>query len=83
MTDLAVELALAPPLAVALDLAGPAALTCVLGVQGPPGPPGAPSAGLPAFAIDPLTLSAGDLLSYAGSAWTNLHQVNVTDGGNF
>lgn len=51
------------------------------GPQGPQGPPGLATIGGYGFNIAGLT--AGDVLSFSGSAWYNRDDESVTDGGNF
>lgn len=51
------------------------------GPQGPQGPPGISTIGGYGFNFSGLT--AGDILSFSGSAWYNRDDESVTDGGNF
>lgn len=51
------------------------------GDQGEQGEPGPNSIGGFGFVID--SPQNGDLLQLSGSAWRNVNQVKITDGGNF
>jgi len=51
------------------------------GVQGPAGPAGPSEIGGYGFDIDGL--SENDLLQFKGTAWENVPQETIADGGNF
>lgn len=60
------------------------------GLVGPPGPTGATGAtgepgpnSIGGYGFSLSNLTAGDLLAFGGSAWTNTSQPTLTDGGNF
>lgn len=55
-----------------------------VGEQGPQGPAGLNGDGN--ISGQPVTitgLATGDMLRYSGSAWTNVPETSVVDGGNF
>jgi len=49
--------------------------------RGVPGPPGPNAIG--GYPINVTTPSNYDALMFVGSEWTNVPQVEITDGGNF
>lgn len=51
------------------------------GVAGPPGPPGPNQIG--GYPISISTPSNYDALMFLDNEWTNVPQVEITDGGNF
>lgn len=51
------------------------------GIQGPQGPQGPNTFG--GYGFTNNGMGVGDLMSFNGTAWTNLPQPSVTDGGNF
>lgn len=51
------------------------------GVAGPPGPAGGTEIG--GYPINVNTLQNYDALMFLDNEWTNIPQVEITDGGNF
>lgn len=55
--------------------------------QGPPGPKGdkgdTADISIGGYVVDVSELTSGDVLSFTGSNWANVNQLNLTDGGNF
>ena len=51
------------------------------GVSGPPGPPGPNEIG--GYPVSISTPSNYDALMFLDNEWTNVPQVEITDGGNF
>lgn len=51
------------------------------GVSGPPGPPGPNE--IAGYPINVGSLSNYDALMFLDNEWTNVPQVEITDGGNF
>lgn len=51
------------------------------GAAGPPGPPGPNTIG--GYPISVADLSNYDALMFVDNEWTNVSQLEITDGGNF